>query len=130
MARTVYYKPDGDVFRISPHSSSQIRQLLAAGRHDQIDAEEAEFFDDILEDLSRLLGKRIRQSARERDIGGGIRLQDSQEAWRVQLAPAGVIVVSQNDRSLWADKDGMVWLRQVFQGKLVFVLDAPRRNRQ
>ncbi len=126
MARTVYYAPQGELFRIGPYSSSQVRQLLAAGRHDQVDAVEDEFFDEMVAELSRLLGRRL---ARPLRIARSSRpLRNDEEPTVVSVGPKGTLVVGYTSRTLAADEDGMIWLKRTFAGRLSFVLDPERRR--
>ncbi len=127
MARTVYYAPQGELFRVGPYSSSQVRQLLAAGRHDQVDAVEDEFFDEMLVELSRLLGRRLGGPLRIAETSGRS-VRNDEEPTVVSVGPKGSLVVSYASRSLAADEDGMIWLKRTFAGRLSFVLDPERRR--
>jgi hypothetical protein len=126
LARTVFYVPSGEIFRISAFSSSQIRQLLAAGRHDQIDAVEDEFFEELLSDLARLIGKRLMSSKSSSSKDLSLSADSGDQI--VEVPPAGSVVISHGARRICADKDGLIWLKQAFRGELVFVLDTTRRS--
>jgi len=113
--RTVFYSPyslpHGEFFRLSAVSRSQTKQLEAADRDDQIREQQL----DLADELVRLLGKF--EAFRNREPS------PSEPPMRKIDVPGGGVVVISDGGEVLADKDGIIWMRQVLAGAVSFVFD-------
>jgi hypothetical protein len=113
--RTVFYSPyslpHGEFFRLSAVSRSQTKQLEAADRDDQIREQQL----DLADELARLLGKF--EAFRNREPS-----PSAPPMRKIDVPGGGVVVISDGGEVL-ADKDGIIWMRQVLAGAVSFVFD-------
>ena len=127
MPRTVFYSPyslpHGEFFRLSAVSRSQTKQLEAADRDDQIREQQL----DLADELVRLLGKfeafrNPEPSPSEPPMADREPSPSEPPMWKIDVPGGGVVVISDGGEVL-ADKDGIIWMRQVLAGAVSFVFD-------
>jgi hypothetical protein len=137
--RTVFYSPyslpHGEFFRLSAVSRSQTKQLEAADRDDQIREQQL----DLADELARLLGKfeafrnpelspseppmaNPQPSPSEPPMADREPSPSEPPMRKIDVPGGGVVVISDGGEVL-ADKDGIIWMRQVLAGAVSFVFD-------